>query len=401
MELEGGVGVPPANSVLKKYTWGLDLASLGGAGPGGVGILPASLESAGGIGGLLAMEDVQDPNDPNDSLSYVYLYDANGNVGQLIDWNHDPNDPAGAIVAAYEYDPYGNVTAASGSYAADNPLRFSTKYWDDETALGYWGQRYYNPALGRWLNRDPLEELGGVNLYAYAGNDPADRFDATGQMWFLWPRSFSGRDQDFGDPCPKKSQSQWDPPADGESMNPGVEGLRPPPPKVCDHSEEGDCKKACDNPNNGGVTMCDGLDGAMCCVCPSNIHELTRSYERLVQEQAETCIDAHEAAHVDAGNRRPPHGFSPCYGKRAGENPGTDTECAAYAAEFACLSRPKERCIRDPQCVADLKTLLSERRKLCEVQCGKSEMCFKMEMQALAALNRQQQQLGSIQAPAK
>jgi RHS repeat-associated protein len=148
------------NQVLKKYTWGPDLA-------GSVGqssALPAALQPAGGIGGLLALEDLQDPNDPNDSLDYVYLYDAAGNVGQLIDWSHDPNDPnaaSAAIVARYEYDPYGNVTAAAGPYASANPFRWSTKYWDDETGFGYWGRRYYDAALGRWLSRDPLAELGG------------------------------------------------------------------------------------------------------------------------------------------------------------------------------------------------------------------------------------------------
>jgi uncharacterized protein RhaS with RHS repeats len=47
------------------------------------------------------------------------------------------NDASGAIVARYEYDPYGNVTAASGPYAAANPFRWGTKYWDDETGFGY------------------------------------------------------------------------------------------------------------------------------------------------------------------------------------------------------------------------------------------------------------------------
>jgi RHS repeat-associated protein len=198
------------NAVIRKYAWGLDLAGQMGAACGRPIFSRSMLERAGGIGGLLAMEDMQDPNDPNDSLNYAYLYDANGNVGQLIDWAHDPNDPAAAIVAKYEYDPYGNVTAQSGSYAADNPFRFSTKYWDDETGLGYWDQRFYNPALGRWLNRDPIGELGGPNLYAYVGNDPVDRFDALGQMWALCPNYPNCPGQDK--PCPGKPTTQPKPP---------------------------------------------------------------------------------------------------------------------------------------------------------------------------------------------
>jgi RHS repeat-associated protein len=225
MEMEGSVGVPPANTVLRKYTWGLDLAGQSGS----VGILPASLESAGGIGGLLALEDVGDPNDPNDNLSYVYLYDGNGNVGQLVDLGHDPNDPAGALLAKYEYDPYGNVTAKSGDYADANPFRFSTNYWDDETGLGYWGLRYYNPGLGRWLNRDPIDELGGVNLYAYVGNDPVDGVDALGRaLCYRYGRPCGAPNQEDGNRCPSQptTKPQTQPTSKPEPPEPGGENVQ-------------------------------------------------------------------------------------------------------------------------------------------------------------------------------
>jgi len=101
------------------------------------------------------------------------LYDANGNVGQLI-------DSAGSIAAHYEYDPYGKLLKAEGGMAAENPFRFSTKYFDDETGLGYWGYRYYSPELGRWLNRDPIGEIGGLNLYALVMNNIVNRYDMMG-----------------------------------------------------------------------------------------------------------------------------------------------------------------------------------------------------------------------------
>ena len=44
----------------------------------------------------------------------------------------------------------------------------------------YYGYRYYNPSTGRWLNRDPIGELGGINLYAFVGNDPATFIDILG-----------------------------------------------------------------------------------------------------------------------------------------------------------------------------------------------------------------------------
>jgi RHS repeat-associated protein len=50
------------------------------------------------------------------------------------------------------------------------------------TASGvrFYGYRYYNPELGRWLSRDPIEERGGVNLYAFVGNSTVDYVDYLG-----------------------------------------------------------------------------------------------------------------------------------------------------------------------------------------------------------------------------
>jgi len=54
--------------------------------------------------------------------------------------------------------------------AKPNPFRFSTKYQDDETDLLYYGHRYYNASTGRWPNRDPIEEQGGLNVYGFVRN---------------------------------------------------------------------------------------------------------------------------------------------------------------------------------------------------------------------------------------
>jgi len=107
---------------------------------------------------------------------YLYFYDANGNVGQVMDWSN------GDLVAKYEYDPYGNTLVAAGDYASANPFRFSTKYWDDESGLGYWGYRYYAPRLGRWISRDPMGERSGSNLYAFCKNAAANSFDPEGRQ---------------------------------------------------------------------------------------------------------------------------------------------------------------------------------------------------------------------------
>jgi RHS repeat-associated protein len=58
--------------------------------------------------------------------------------------------------------------------------RFSTKYWDSEAALYYYGHRFYRPDLGRWVSRDPLGEAGGVSLSCFVSNEPLRQFDSLG-----------------------------------------------------------------------------------------------------------------------------------------------------------------------------------------------------------------------------
>ena len=112
------------------YVYGLDLSG--------------SMQGAGTIGGIL-WENL------NGVVAFP-AYDGNGNLTDLTDTN-------GASVAHYEYDPYGNTIAKTGTLADANPFRFSTKYYDVESGLYYYGLRFYNPSLGRWLSRDPIGEL--------------------------------------------------------------------------------------------------------------------------------------------------------------------------------------------------------------------------------------------------
>ncbi|MCW5552483.1 MAG: RHS repeat-associated core domain-containing protein [Verrucomicrobiae bacterium] len=94
-----------------------------------------------------------------------YHADANGNITALVNTN-------GAVVARYQYDPYGNLLGMAGPLAEANTYRFSSKEWHANAGLYYYGFRYYEPNLQRWLNRDPIEEAGGFNLYGFVFNDP-------------------------------------------------------------------------------------------------------------------------------------------------------------------------------------------------------------------------------------
>jgi RHS repeat-associated protein len=79
--------------------------------------------------------------------------------------------------------PGGVVNDLSGyTYAEANPIRFSSKYHDAETGLGYWGYRYYSARLGRWLSRDPLGEAGDLNLYRYVASSPISQVDPDGRI---------------------------------------------------------------------------------------------------------------------------------------------------------------------------------------------------------------------------
>ena len=59
-----------------------------------------------------------------------------------------------------------------------------SKYYDTVTELYYYGYRFYHPVLMRWFTRDPLEEKGGLNLYAFCANNAQNRYDADGCAYF-------------------------------------------------------------------------------------------------------------------------------------------------------------------------------------------------------------------------
>ena len=110
---------------------------------------------------------------------YLPARDANGNITALIDAGATAAG-ANPVAASYEYSPFGELLRVEGPYAAANPFRFSSKFTDDETGLVCYGLRDYNPALDRFLNRDPIGEAGGPNLYAFCGNNGVNRWDFLG-----------------------------------------------------------------------------------------------------------------------------------------------------------------------------------------------------------------------------
>jgi RHS repeat-associated protein len=137
-------------------------------------------QGAGGIGGLLtsthniATTTNDEPGTKN--LSFFFNYDSNGNVVVLTDLK-------GQESGRYAYDAFGKTLLATGAMAQQNRYRFSTKPVEFASGLCFYGYRYYSPELGRWLSRDPITEVGGVNLYGMVGNSPSNYNDTLGLSW--------------------------------------------------------------------------------------------------------------------------------------------------------------------------------------------------------------------------
>lgn len=143
-----------ALALTRTLVWGLDWSG--------------TLQGAGGVGGLRLVRDYGTGD------TYLPVYDGNGNVMALVSRNTT------TLAACYEYDAFGQTIRAEGSYAAAHAFRFSTKFTDTETGLVYYGLRYYSPSLGRFINRDPSEEQGGLNLYAFCSNNGINAWDYLG-----------------------------------------------------------------------------------------------------------------------------------------------------------------------------------------------------------------------------
>ncbi len=89
-------------------------------------------------------------------------------------------DQVGAVAEEYVYDAYGAILSQSGS-AGLQPLTYTAREFDAEAGLYYYRNRYYDPAVGRFITEDPLElESGDANYYAYVNNNPVNFTDPTG-----------------------------------------------------------------------------------------------------------------------------------------------------------------------------------------------------------------------------
>jgi RHS repeat-associated protein len=87
-------------------------------------------------------------------------------------------DSSGAIQAQYKYDPYGRPTKIQGASEAD--FQFGNYYFHSRSMLNLMRRRAYSSTIGKFMNRDPIEERGSLNLFAYVQNSPTLYTDPSG-----------------------------------------------------------------------------------------------------------------------------------------------------------------------------------------------------------------------------
>jgi RHS repeat-associated protein len=115
-------------------------------------------------------------NPAGGSGSYYFLFDGLGSIVAVC-------DATGIVKDTFKYDPYGGSAATTAPVAA--PWRFAGGYYDTQTSLYKFGERYYDVALGRWNQLDGLNDpldTHGWNRYVYVGDDPANQVDPRGTV---------------------------------------------------------------------------------------------------------------------------------------------------------------------------------------------------------------------------
>ena len=141
--------------------------------------LSGSLQGAGGIDGLLAMTENSKMIIGDSSAHSYYHADGNGNITCLINAHQ-------FIVGKYLYDSFGNPLSESGIKAFINPIWYSSQIYDPDTGFLQYLYRIYIPELDRWVNRDPIQENGGLNLFEYVANNSINRIDLLGLDEWMW-----------------------------------------------------------------------------------------------------------------------------------------------------------------------------------------------------------------------
>ena len=108
-----------------------------------------------------------------DHRAYYYVRNHRNSVVALVTSD-------GAIAERNSYSPFGSLQDEASLSTHGNPLGFTGRRWDAESGLWHYRARAYSDHLGRFLQRDPLGTIDGINMYAYVGNNPLRFTDPLG-----------------------------------------------------------------------------------------------------------------------------------------------------------------------------------------------------------------------------
>ncbi|MBP5227792.1 MAG: RHS repeat-associated core domain-containing protein [Kiritimatiellae bacterium] len=120
---------------------------------------------------------------------------------------HAMVDARGTVTVSYTYDSWGNLLSASGCDSLIASLRFTWQGREYSHAAGLYNfrARWYDPAAGRWLSKDPIGLEGGLNLYEAFGNNPINQNDPLG----LWGVQFGDTLIGSGTPWMEFDRDSW------------------------------------------------------------------------------------------------------------------------------------------------------------------------------------------------
>ncbi|HQR18493.1 MAG TPA: RHS repeat-associated core domain-containing protein, partial [Gemmatimonadales bacterium] len=117
--------------------------------------------------------------------SYTVVTDALGSVRAVL------RQADGVWQGRLAYDPYGQLLDSAGTLPAGR-YRWTGREYDAETGFYFHRSRYYDPAVGRFVQEDPVGDAGGPNPYAYVGGNVLQARDPFGAMSDYPPYSWAG-----------------------------------------------------------------------------------------------------------------------------------------------------------------------------------------------------------------
>ena len=107
----------------------------------------------------------------SDRAVFYYSTELPGHVTGLVNASNQ-------VVNQYIYGPFGQALTVTEQVA--QPFRFAGREYDSEDGLYYYRSRFYDPQLARFVSEDPIGLDGGINPFAYVGNDPTNKRDPSG-----------------------------------------------------------------------------------------------------------------------------------------------------------------------------------------------------------------------------